>query len=58
MDVSSANSVMAGQVTGAAKPQKQEEVPAMKTPAERAADMISISPAAKAKMEADAKNSV
>lgn len=56
MEVSGASGMMAAQIAGASKPDKVEEVPPQKTPAERAADMISLSPAARAKMEADAKN--
>lgn len=58
MEVSGVGSSLAAQMAGAAKPEKQEETPVQKTPAERAADMISLSPAARAKMEADAKNSL
>ncbi len=56
MEVSSSWSMMTAQIAAANKPEPEEAFTPQKTPAERASDMISLSPAARAKLEADAKN--
>ncbi|MEC9197199.1 MAG: hypothetical protein VX974_06275 [Pseudomonadota bacterium] len=56
MDISSAGSAMAGQIPSVSKQDDQQMEAPRKTPAERAADMISLSPAARAKLAAAAEN--
>ncbi|NVO24817.1 hypothetical protein [Donghicola mangrovi] len=57
MEVSASGGLAALQQSAGKKPDQPIE-PAMKTPAERTADMITLSPAAKAKLVADAKSGI
>lgn len=48
------SSATASQIAAVTKPEKVEETPVQKTPVDRLTDTISLSPEAKARMEADA----
>jgi hypothetical protein len=58
MDVNSAGSAQAGYIQPVSKQEDQQMEAPRKTPAERAADMISLSPAARAKLAADAADNL
>ncbi|MEY8880613.1 hypothetical protein [Donghicola sp. XS_ASV15] len=56
MEVSSSSSMMAAQIAATNKPELEQGDAPQKTPADRASDTISLSPAARARLDADAKN--
>ncbi|MCT4576844.1 hypothetical protein [Donghicola sp.] len=54
MEISPSNTIGSDQIAAVNKPEKVEEVREQKTPTERLTDTVSLSPEAKARMEANA----
>ncbi|MCI5042957.1 MAG: hypothetical protein MRY81_25245 [Donghicola eburneus] len=53
MEISSSSGINAEQIAAVNKPEKVEEVREQKTPTERLTDTVSLSPEAKARLEAN-----